>query len=256
MDQGLVKALGEKLLKLQATYSNETEPTRRLPTETILDNIILSFITETFQVPNDRLNKLREITGAAFPIVVASKSNAFWQPVEKPKASNEKSFDFVNLRKKSSRNSKSSDVDQSSICGSPLKLDIIADLSLCEGDSVFTSPEQVIIDFGLRQPVGKKLVSMYCNLLSSFKNGGDGMKLNEKSTLIVLFDGDNLKSVSCMAVEPLLDKQNNFLGTKISEITSNPAATKSSHMKLHPKFSSSDVLCKARYSVSFNFISI
>lgn len=249
MDLNSLQTLYKKLLKLQSTASDNGKNSQSLPQEQVLDGIVLTYVTDTVKIPTERFTKLKEVTGSKFPLIIACKSNSFWQAVEKQE-NDEKSFDFVSCRKKSSRSSKhSSSPDQSSVCGSPLKLDIIADLSVFDADSTLPVGKQMVLDFGLSQSKCRKLISMYSDLYSSFKDEACIDDMNEIPTLIVLCDGENVKSVSTMSLEPLFDKQNNFLGVKISETVAKPAAEKNKQTKLHPNFVTADVICKAKYDI-------
>lgn len=246
MDQKHLQTLHETLINLQTAASDNK---KSLPQEQILDGIVLSFVTNKVKIPTERFFRLKEVTGSKFPLIVACKSNAFWQAVEKQE-NDEKSFNFVNVRKKSSRSSKhSSSPDQSSVCGSPLKLDIIADLSVFDADTTIPVGKQVVLDFGLTQSKCRKLISLYSDYYSSFRDEAGTNSMNDIPSLIVLCDGDNVKSVSTMSLEPLFDKQNNFLGVKVSETVSKPASEKKEFAKLNPKFATADILCKAKYDI-------
>lgn len=252
MDAWLLKRLQEKLLKLQdqSLRSSRQETAPKIPQEDFLDSIILSCITDEVKVSTERLSRLREIIDFKLPVVLACRSNAFWHAVEKPKElTEEKTFNSVTSRKTSRGSKNSSDVDQSSVYGSPLKLDIIADLSVFEGDSTLPCTRNTVPDFGLDRAVCSKLISLYCSIQGSFRDDSISGKVNGVPTLVSLCNGENMKSVSCISAECLQDQQNNFLGVRISETSSLPAATKAAHMSFHPKFNSLDVLCKARYNI-------
>lgn len=249
MDQELLQSFHDKLLNLQRASLNTSHTQQNIPEEHVLDGVTLSYVTEQMKIPTERFCRLKEVTDAEFPLIIACKSNAFWQALEKHEVA-ENSFDFVNVRKRSSKSSKcSSNADQSSMYGSPLKLDIIADLSVFEGDTTIAVGKQVVIDFGLTRSMCRKLISLYSHLYTSFKYKTSTDILDYTPSLVALCDGDNFKSVSSMILQPLLDKQNNLLGLKITETVSEPASERSTHAKCRPQFVTSDVLCKAKYDL-------
>ncbi|KAL4230481.1 hypothetical protein ACF0H5_010863 [Mactra antiquata] len=254
MDSDLLSSFGGKIVKLKG-QSEDLKQDNTIPCELIQDDAYCYYVHEKTNVPSDRFTRLKEIIDVKAPFILVCRSEGFFLAPEKlDNNDNENSLNFVTARKKSSRSSKtSSNGDQSTMCGSPLKLDIIADLSVFDGDS--TSGASVHVDnsytlkFGLKLHKARKILSMYSHLFSSLKIEGAGDKIIESPTLITICDGENINSVSSMSLEPLFDKVNNFLGVKITETRSEPADTKICHMKRSSKFSSGEVLCSAKYDI-------
>ena len=219
--------------------------------ETLAQNEDLGFILTLVRSKNkislERFCRLQDILNVNSPILLAYRSNSFWQAKENEAA--DKSASFVTFRKRSKPSSTSS--DRSDVAGSPLKLDKIADLSVFEGEDEVVVSKSKSLDCGLPLTKARKLLSTYCN---SF-NKATTQVLAEKGeipNLVVLCDGSHVKRVSCLCAVPIIDKQNNFLGFKMSEVTCQPAADKSKLPKSVPEFANKEVKCSAKYDIISN----
>jgi len=207
-----------------------------------------SFLDKEGKSTCERYVKLKSLMGFESPVVVVSKNKNFWKDIEKPFL-DENSFNFVKMKKKGSSSSRPTpNPDQSSICGSPLKLDVIADLSVfAEGDEGEKESVSRFIDCGLSLQLTRRLVSLYSVLCCS-KNEVDTERRG-LPTLMAVCDGQNISQVAVMAICPLTDKQNNFLGTKITKVVCTPLALKTTHVKLHPSLSNPNIVCRAKYDI-------
>lgn len=237
MDQKLLKTLQTKLKALLAS-KNKNE----LSQEEFLDSVITYVVDDVKGV--ERYTYLVDIFHAKAPLFIACKNNGFWQPTEKPDGHEQPIVGIQSQRKRSSRNS--SDRDHSNVFGSPLKLDIIADLSISEDDPMVpVSVNKHNMDFGMELPEVRELVSLYSLLVTS------GLSISDMHppTLLAISDCKNLRGVSVMGIEPLTDSRNNFKGVKVTDIVSKPQTDRSSIIKLNPNFASSVVKCKAKYEI-------
>ena len=242
MDGMLVDNFTSILTKLQT--ANDSGST--LPQDKFM-GCILTFIRATDKINSERFSRLQSITLTDYPVLLAYRSSAFWQVVENEAV--DKSVSFVTYRKSSKHSSSSTCTDKSNVTGSPMKLDIIADLSVLEGEGDVFAGKAKSLDCGLPLGLARKLASIYCNSFNNVKNGSLTEQHAEIPNLVVLCDGNNLKSVSCLCVVPIIDKQNNFLGVKMSEVINKPAVEKSKVPKSLPVFSNAEVNCFAKYDI-------
>lgn len=252
MDPELIKTFQEKVTRLQNAVSKGYNQNSTLICDDFHEGCMLTYLDENSDLKVKRFHTIKSIVGLTYPLLFACKSKAFWQAAG-TKAVSEINSDFVNVRKKTNSRSKtsSSSANQSSSCGSPLELDMIADLSIFDNDTMLPFSKQLTDDIGIPHAVAVKLVSLFSNIFSQSINDGivESVKISETPTLVVICDGDNLNGVSTLSIKPLIDKQDNFLGVKITETTSKPSANKNVHAKLCPNFSTSDIVLKAKYDI-------
>lgn len=244
------KQLKEKIEMLKS-ISDSCESEDALPQETYSD-CTLTFVAGDKKFQSERFTRLCDILQTESPLLIACKNNGFFKCVEKVENADQSlsRINFITTRSRSNRSSRnSSKDDNSSVCGSPLKLDIIADLSGCETDTpvLSCSPGKVAENFGLPQSSAKKLISLYSVLVT----GGHGFDIEKKHlpTVLAICDGQNVSTKSVMALKPLVDQQNNLLGVKITDTVSKPLSEKSVHMKQMTNFPSSEVTCRAKYDL-------
>ena len=238
MNDGLINSFRGIVHKLQSTSDSV-----RLPQDEFL-GCILTLVRSKDKLSLERFSRLQNILSVDYPILLAYRSNSFWQLIEKEPV--DKSISFVTYRKSSKHSSSST--ERSNVTGSPLKLDIIADLSVFEGEDEIGTCKSKTLDCGLPLSLARKLSSIFCN---SFNNITTELLADqaEVPNLVTLCDGNNLKSVSCQSVSPIIDKQNNFLGVKLSEVVSNPATDKSKMPRSLPEFVNTEVKCYAKYDI-------
>ena len=208
---------------------------------------ILTLVRSKDKISLERFCRLQDIVNVNSPILLAYRSSSFWQARETDVA--DKSVSFVTFRKSSKHSSASS--ERSNVAGSPLKLDIIADLSVFEGEDEVVLSKSKSLDCGLPLTKARKLVSTFCN---SFNKATTQVlaEQGEVPNLMVLCDGSHVKRVSCLCAVPIIDKQNNFLGFKISEVACQPARDKSKLPKSVPEFANKEVKCSAKYDIISN----
>ena len=241
MDGSLADNLKSVLHKLQSV-----DPGTATPQDEFM-GCLLTLIREVDKISNERFSRLLDITAVEYPILLAYRSSTFWQAIENESA--DKSVSFITVRKSTKYSSSSTCSNKSNCIGSPLKLDIIADLSVFEGEGEVVAGKTKMLDCGLPLGVARKLTSIFCNSFNVLKNESLTEQQVEVPNLVILCDGNNLKSVSCLCVAPIIDKQNNFLGVKISEVLSKPAVDKSKVPKTLPEFSNSEIKCFAKYDI-------
>lgn len=235
-----MKAFEEKLKKLTSV----TEPTDaglNLPQESFLD-CLLTYVEDGTVKGADRFNKLLHVLHVEPPVLLACRNTGFWQNVEHQDNNHEQSIKVARKKKPSDP------FTDSSVCGSPLKLDIIADIYADDDLPVTVTKRKPVIDFAVEHKAAKKLVSLYSVWVTST---GHGLSLDRKKlpTLIALCTGQNPRLVSVLGLKPLIDPQNNVTGVKIIESVSKPIAYKSSLQKLKPDLTSADVTCTAKYNI-------
>ena len=208
---------------------------------------ILTLIRSTDEISLERFCRLQDIVNVNSPILLAYRSSSFWQARETEAI--DKSVSFVTFRKSSKHSSASS--ERSNVTGSPLKLDIIADLSVFEGEDEIGVSKSKSLDCSLPLGKARKLVSIFCN---SFNKVTTQLlaEQGEIPNLMVLCDGSHVKRVSCVCVVPIIDRQNNFIGFKTSEVACKPAADKSKLPKSVPEFANKEVKCFAKYDIISN----
>lgn len=209
---------------------------------------ILTLIKSSHKISLERFSQLQNIINIDNPILLAYKSSTFWQAKVKEMADKSITGSSITIRK--STKPSSSSLDRSSVVGSPLKLDIIADLSVFieEEEVGTTSSKSKSLDCGVALGRARKLASIFCH---SFNKITTEMlaEQGEIPNLVVLCDGNNLKSVSCLCVVPVIDKQNNFIGFKMSQVASKPSTEKGKVPKSVPEFANKEVRCYAKYDI-------
>ncbi|XP_052280307.1 protein zwilch homolog [Dreissena polymorpha] len=245
MEDSLLKQLAVSLSKLQASHEKGSNIN-----QDVFNSSVLSYIRADGSIEIERYKKLKDVFNFKSPLIIACKNNGFWQAVERPNEIDH-SPDRVHTRKKSSRHS-STDKNSIGVCGSPLKLDIIADLSVFEDDEgsmVNASSKRKSVDFGLPLATVRKLMFLFSSLASNSKNVFESEKA-EFPTILALCDGQNIRGVSAIALKPIVDDQNNFLGLKITDSVSKPPAEKAVHAKMLPNFSNTvEITCQAKYDI-------
>ena len=233
-----------KLLKdfrqlLQSESADSTKPVSEI------DHFGCKFwMIRESQSSTKRLKRLREIIPITFPLLLTCKSDIFWKDGEEEKMV---LHSTVTQRKKTS--SSSSGNETTSICGSPLKLDVIADLSAVDKSCVHsTGGRSSTIDCGLQVQTGRKILSLFSTVLTDRK---DSLGFSDKSIpmVAVLCDAKHVQPLSCIGVKALVDKQNNFVGLRSTQIISKQAEERSEFRKVQLNFASSDVTCQAKYDL-------
>ena len=205
-------------------------------------DVMLSFVKNKTDFPNMKI--LNELLPTQFPVIIAHKPFNK-TPVQTVSDQNTFVTDNIPCDKPTERPSRGS------VDGSPLKMQVYANLSTFQTSSFDCTTTDVTIDseemkFGIPLAIARKLTGIYN--VSSQK---DAKNVNTCPSLLCFCDGNDRKRAVCLYTDFLKSPKNEFVGLKSVLVHVMDTVDNDEHLPNLRKMdlSGKQIKCKATYDI-------